>query len=144
MSNCIHEEIEKVRQTNAKFGKNIPQEILISMLDMINAAWWVYEIDTGYDFLSQGWCQVLGYDFGELENNVNSWLTIIHPDDKAKAEKRLKDHIDNGTPYRLEARYLHKSGKYIKLKDKGAVVYWNEDGSPAVVVGFQERVKDER
>lgn len=114
------------------------------MLDMINAAWWVYEIGTGYDFLSKGWCQILGYDFGELDNSVDTWLKTIHPEDKALAEERLKDHIENGTRYALEARYLHRNGEYVRLKDKGSVVYWNEDGSPAVVVGFQERMDDER
>ncbi len=137
------DKLEELLSFNSRNGRVIPQRVLISLLDIINAAWWVYEIDTGYDYLSKGWCETLGYEYGELENTVETWLTIIHPEDKDRAFEALEDHIENGTPYGLKARYLHKNGEYITLEDKGAVVHWDEEGEPSVVAGFQVRIDHE-
>lgn len=113
---------------------------LKELLDSTTKGWWVWQIQTGEDYLSDSWHNLLGYRQGELQHHVSTWENLMHPEDRARAGEAMNEHIVNKKPYILEARYKHKNGKWIKLRDRGRVIRW-KDGLPITMVGYEEIVE---
>ncbi len=63
---------------------------------------------------------LLGYTQGELEEQFqNRLLNLVHPEDREKLLKSIKEQLDFGTEIQLEYRLLHKAGHYIWVLNKG-------------------------
>jgi PAS domain S-box-containing protein len=62
------------------------------------------------DFFNKRWYEFTGAAEGSTEG-IN-WSTVLHDDDKARAEKAWKDTVENGAPYDIEFRIRHHSGEF--------------------------------
>ena len=98
---------------------------------------WDWNLETGAVVYSPRWKEMLGYDpdSDEIEPHVRAWERLLHPDDKALAE-RLSESVMRGAPtYQGEFRLKHKDGHYIHVLSRGFPVR-REPGGPAVrIVG---------
>lgn len=83
---------------------------------------WDWNIETGEDYLSPRWKEILGYRDDELPNVSSSFFDRIHPDDKAMVEAAIRRHIETGEPYRVETRLRHKNGTYRWILSRGESV----------------------
>ncbi len=136
--------IEELEILTDKLGEEnkIPPQYLMELLDLTTAAWWYWDIRSGYDYLSRGWCDLMGYEYGELPNHVSSWLETMHPEDHTLADEAMKAHLLFKKPYYLKARYKTKTGEYITSIDIGKVVHFDSvTGEPLSMVGFQRRAE---
>jgi PAS domain S-box-containing protein len=79
--------------------------------------------------------QVLGYNLEEVLPNGEAWLSLIHPEDKARANTIFEDGIRSGEGFSVEYRVRHKEGHYVWLHDR-AIVVRNEKGKPERLVGM--------
>lgn len=133
-------EIEKltVRLSN-DFGGSFNKDELTELLDLVTSGWWYWNVETGYDYLSKGWCAQLGYTQDELDFHVDTWYKIMHPDDRPKAEKAMDAHLTSGKTYQLTARYKHKKGHWVTLKDIGKVIKF-KGSKPFIMVGHETKV----
>jgi len=111
---------------------------------------WDWNIQTNYVFFSPQWKSILGYDKHELGNTVESWDNLVHPEDKQKAHKILKNHLKGETPvYINEYRLLCKNGVYKWIEARGKVIARNTHGKPlrAIVthkdISEHKRVEEE-
>ena len=98
---------------------------------------WDWNLETGAVVYSPRWKQMLGYDpdSDEIEPHVRAWERLLHPDDKALAD-RLNESIKRGArTYEGEFRLRHKDGHYIHVLSRGFPVR-REPGGPALrIVG---------
>jgi PAS domain S-box-containing protein len=79
---------------------------------------------------------MLGYEVGELSNDVDTWKKLIHPDDWAVINQSLELHLQGKIPlYESEHRLRHKDGHWVWILDRGKVVSRDEHGAPLRVVG---------
>lgn len=117
-------------------------ENLKAILDMSTDGWWVWNVETGHDYLSIPWCNLLGYRQDDMDHHVDTWKNLLHPDDLPKALKAVQEHFDSKgeVPFKITARHKHKDGHWIELMDTGRVVKWSDTGSPLVMVGFERKV----
>jgi PAS domain S-box-containing protein len=78
---------------------------------------------------------MLGYSDDEIEPNVSAWERLVHPDDRAVAE-RASESVARGQPtYEAEFRLRHKDGHYLQVLSRGFPVR-REPGGPVVrIVG---------
>lgn len=53
-----------------------------------NIGIWDWNVAEEQIHFNKNWAQMLGYQLSELENNLNTWLNLVHPEDK---EQVLKD-----------------------------------------------------
>ncbi|MEK7819663.1 MAG: PAS domain-containing protein, partial [Pseudomonadota bacterium] len=83
---------------------------------------WDWNIETGEDYLSPRWKEILGYRDDELPNVAASFFGLIHPDDKAAVESAVRRHIETGEPYRVEMRLRHRDGTYRWILSRGESV----------------------
>ena len=98
---------------------------------------WDYDIISGIVYFSPRWLAILGLSAGEIDPNVNSWISRLHPDDLEHAQSELKKHLQGHTThYECEHRLLHKNGNYVWTLGRGVGVR-GEDGKVFRIVGTQ-------
>lgn len=63
---------------------------------------------------SPRWKKMLGYREDELNDNLPDWRTLVHPEDYAHVQARLKDHLDGRTElFESVHRLRHRDGHWI-------------------------------
>ncbi|HEY9596395.1 MAG TPA: PAS domain-containing protein [Cyanophyceae cyanobacterium] len=79
--------------------------------------------------------QVLGYSPEELENKINQWDKLVHPDDLETHGQAIARCQVTKEPITLEYRVRKKDGTYITVADKGQF-YPDGEGHLKRMVGF--------
>jgi PAS domain S-box-containing protein len=85
----------------------------------------VYDWITSTDvvFYSKTWKSQIGYAEHELENNFDTWINLLHPDESEEVQQKTKAYIENPNgQYVNEFRFRHKNGSYIWILAKAEVL----------------------
>lgn len=107
-----------------------------------NDGWWDWNLETGEQFFSSRWHEMLGYTEEEGADIISDWSKIIHPDDipatveKLKAFRKQEIELFENTN-----RIRHKRGDYrwILTRSKGV---FNDLGEMTRVVAVQLDITD--
>jgi len=99
----------------------------------------IWDWDDGDCYYSPRWETLLGYSPGTVENTLEGFLNLLHPDDVPIMKKNIEGYMLGRKPvrndYKAEFRMLCKDGKYKWILSKGKVVERNEDGLPKRIIG---------
>lgn len=85
----------------------------------------VVDVRGNYVYLSPSYEEVLGYAPESLLGQ--SCFSMIHPDDRQKAEEETARSIAHKTPERLELRIRHKDGNWKVFETLGNWIYDSQD-----------------
>jgi len=88
-------------------------------------------------WLSKQFKALLGFEDTELPNKLESWSSLLHPEDRERVLQNFKAHINDKagqTPYNLEYRLLSKEGEYVWFASTGATLR-DKQGNPLRVAG---------
>ena len=80
---------------------------------------WDWNMKTGEDFLSLRWKKALGYEDEDIENTVEGWMALLHPEDIPKAFAAVEKHKNEGADYSVVLRYRRKNGSYSHMLAQG-------------------------
>lgn len=107
-------------------------------IDRAGLGVWDADLATGGCYYSPSWSRMLGYEPGELPDDPDLWLTLLHPDDYDQAVASGDRHVA-GLTERIdtEMRLRHKDGHWVWVLDRGGTVAWDASGKPRRVVGVQ-------
>ncbi|MDP8206153.1 MAG: PAS domain S-box protein [Candidatus Electryonea clarkiae] len=61
---------------------------------------------------------MLGFGKGEISQDINAWLSLIHPDDVSQLENAVEHHRKSTEPIEYVYRIRHKDGKYKYFEDR--------------------------
>ena len=112
------------------------EERLRLTLDATNDGIWDWNVLTGSVIFSPCWYTMLGYEPDELPGTYSTWRSLLHPDDREGAEKKIQDHILNREMiYNAEFRMRMKQGAWCWISARGRVIERDEDGDPIRMVG---------
>ncbi len=76
------------------------------------------------EFLSDAIQDLCGYPASDfLGNRVRSYVSVIHPDDRATVERRVLEAVARRQPYVIEYRLLRKDGEIRWVYEKGRAVF---------------------
>ncbi len=105
-------------------------------LDATNDGLWDFDLATGGVHFSPVWARLLGYAPEEIAQRVETFWEHVHPDDAARVQSVLDQHLSGRLPTKeLEVRLRMKSGEYRWFLDQGKVVERAADGTPLRMVG---------
>lgn len=105
-------------------------------LEGAQAGKWDWDIPTGKLALNKTWYTKLGFEFNELPQNLETFKSVIHPDDIAKVFEELKLHLEGKTNlYEARFRMITKTGDIQWVLDRGCIVFRDADGNPQRVIG---------
>lgn len=112
------------------------EERLALALDSGSDGLWDWDVATGQAWFSDRWQTMLGYEPGEVEQHVDSWERLTHPDDIERARVLHMEHFEGRTEsYACEHRIRGKSGEYVWVLSRGRVASYDADGKPLRIVG---------
>lgn len=121
---------------HAEEAQRVASERIKYALDATRDGIWDWDIQTGEVFFSPQWARLLGYEPGEVPNQVGFFYTIVHPADVKRVKRVLDDHLAGRTPVKQnEVRLRMKLGEYRWFFDRGEVVVRDAAGSPRRMVG---------
>ena len=107
------------------------QERLDMVIEGASLGTWDWDIQSGDTAYNKYWTEMLGFQLNEVGPKVESFLSLLHPDDAANIWATIQHHIINKTPYfEAEFRMKTKDGKFKWIYDRGRVLVWDENGIP--------------
>lgn len=93
-----------------------------------SAGLWDWDIRTGHAFLSARYQELVGYQDGDLEPRFTTFVTLLHPDDRAAALAAVEAHLGpDRVPYDIDYRLRTRGGEYHWFNARGQAL-WDERG----------------
>jgi PAS domain S-box-containing protein len=139
----LQEEIEERQQAEAALAKN--EERLQLALEGSALGLWDWNIVTGETYFDASWKKMLGYEVDEIENNYQSWVNLLHPEDVPRTVEALKVYLEGRLPiYELEIRMLTKSGDWKWILGRGKVFERDALGKPLRMTGTHKDIHDRK
>jgi diguanylate cyclase (GGDEF)-like protein/PAS domain S-box-containing protein len=132
---CNELAIEK--RINAELSDLIKNEerFAFSLAEGIGGLW-DWSLDTNEVYYSPRWKSMLGYEESELENSLETWKKLVHPDDKENALNSVEALLAQQTDFfEVDMRMLHKSGDYIYISSRGFCLKNDIDSKPSRLIG---------
>jgi len=121
-----HTDVTSLMQAQEKYLKN--EAALDLLRNYAMDGYWDWNIKTGENLLSARWKKTLGYDEDEIDDHIDAWKALLHPDDLPKALAAKKRHMEQGTPYSEELRYKRKDGSWAHMLSQGVATKDDNDG----------------
>ncbi|MDB9510150.1 PAS domain S-box protein [Kamptonema animale CS-326] len=86
-------------------------------------------------FMSSRCKEMLGFEEWEIENDLNAWYSLLHPDDLDRVINAGQDNLEGKTPYFIaEYRIRCKDDSYKWILGRAKALR-NEEGIPVRMVG---------
>ncbi|MDR0548028.1 MAG: response regulator [Deltaproteobacteria bacterium] len=128
--------INVTRQKQIEKDLNDSKEKMELFFRAASIGTWDLNLVTGQVAYNDIFYELLGYKPGELENNLEEWEDLVHPDDLPAVNAGLEMVINGQTlVYATEVRLRHKQGHYVWTYDVGRVAEWDRQGQAARLVG---------
>lgn len=101
-----------------------------------NDGLWDWDLETDEVYYSPRWKNMLGYEAHQLANNLSTWASLVHPDDKAMALDKTQNYLAGHAPsLEIEMRMRHKAGHDVFVLSRGFLVRRDSDNKPIRLVG---------
>ena len=105
---------------------------------------WDWDIVRGELFLSDRWCQMLGYGRQDVGTGIEDWLSLVHPQDQAATVGALDSHLEGRSEhFEVEHQVLHRDGSWRWVRTRGLAVR-DGDGRATRMAGSQSDVTARR
>jgi PAS domain S-box-containing protein len=116
------------------------------ILEGTNAGTWEWTIPTGESIFNERWAEIVGYTVAELSPiNIETWVSLVHPDDLQKSTQLLENHFAGKTSYYdCEVRMKHKDGHWMWVWDRGRVMEWSADRKPLRMFGTHTDITEQK
>jgi len=120
----------------------------ISRVDLVEksltAGVWDWDIDSGEEWWSDNFFELLGYQAGELIPSFDNWLNhILDPVFKSKVEQAIRMHLEHQEPYKVQVRMKHKTMGYRWYETSG-VAEFNASDRPIRMAGIIRDIHAEK
>ena len=100
-----------------------------------NDGLWDWNLRTDEVYYSPRWKSMLGYSEEEVENHLEMWKDMVHPDDLDPTLTFVRDIIEERTgKYEVQFRMRHKDCHYRDILSR-AFLLRDEQGNPVRLVG---------
>jgi two-component system sensor histidine kinase/response regulator len=104
---------------------------------------WEYDVTNKQVWYGPRFEELLGYGSGELDQSPEQFMELVHPEDRSSARALMSNHLHHATPFDLEVRVLHKSGRteWVRLR---AQVDSDASGRAIWVAGSMQLITDRK
>jgi PAS domain S-box-containing protein len=137
----LRAEIGERQRANAEL--QLSQTRLAEAQAMAQTGSYEFDVATRKTIWSDELFRLLGFSPGEIEPSYETWLSCLHPDDRATAKQFLRDVIAGKKPGTSDLRIVHRSGRVCILQRRANEVL-DESGNVFRVVGTMQEVTEQR
>ncbi|MCG8616796.1 MAG: response regulator, partial [Desulfobacterales bacterium] len=97
---------------------------------------WDVDFKNSSTIFNRRWAQMLGYELEEIDQRQDTWMNVVHPDDRERVVAFGEDFKSGKEPnYEIEYRSVAKNGDAIWVLSKGEIVERDETGTATRMVG---------
>lgn len=88
-----------------------------------NDAIWDWDVVQNKLWWSEGFTRLFGYELDEVEEGIESWVNLVHPDDRATVVRDFYRAVEGaGDIWVSEYRFLCKDGHVAQVLDRGRII----------------------
>ncbi len=107
-------------------GSHDPQhawERFVLAVQGANDGFYDWNLLTDEIYLSPRWKELIGYTDAELSNRFETWVELLHPEDREQATTTTHRLLAGElSQYQIEYRLRHKDGSYCWVRSCGAIL----------------------
>ena len=119
----------------------LSQDRLRQALDASGDGLWDWNIQTGEDWYSPEYEQMLGFEPGELQESILTFVEMIHPDDRDRVLEINNECISGKRDvFEVEFRIRHKQGGWVWVTSRGKTVVRDAQGNAQRMVGIHTNI----
>ncbi len=136
-----------LERTEKKPTKNsfLEKESIFNEIQRIgNIGSFQFNISTNYGELSQELLFIFGFQDSITLNAMETWIAIIHPQDRKMMEQYLKECVLNQTLFRKEYRIIRKNDGEIRWVDGWGEIIFNEEANEFSMIGVIQDITDRK
>jgi PAS domain S-box-containing protein len=124
---------QRVEQRSQQLAKS--EERFRLAMEATNDGLWDWKVQTGDCYYSPGWYRILGLEPGSLPARIDSFIGLLHPDERESMLAAVGQLLEGKSEYVIEFRMRHQAGGYVWVLSRGKVVQRDADGKPYRAVG---------
>lgn len=133
-----HRQIEAERNLRQKNNERITMA-----LSTASDGVWEWDLRDGHVYWSEAIKQQLGFE-PEFQPNADSWRETVHPDDIAKIDQAVTEHLEGKTAaLRTIFRQRNAQGKWCWTMSRG-IALRDEEGRPYRLVGTSTDIQEQK
>lgn len=143
----FRDKFEVAYQVNDKHdnGHTLNEEKFVLALRNSNDALWDLNLETGEIYYSPHWKSMLGFGEHELENNINAWEALLHPNEKDLVLEKILCYLAGETSvFEVEIRMRHKQGDYIYIRSRAFKLNSHLSNQPLRLIGTHVDITKEK
>ena len=113
-------------------------------LNAANMGTWRWDLDTGRIDWNEQLEALFGLAPGSFDGHYDTYIALIHPDDRAESHRILQDSMSQGTPWQFDHRVVWPDGTVHWLEDRGDPVHDRAGrliGAAGVTINIDERTR---
>jgi len=120
------------------------EERLQFVLQASGLGYWDWNFKTNHIQRNERWAEMLGYTKADIENGIEPWLKLQHPEDRESAWQSIQDHLEGRTDsYSMKYRLRTKDGRYKWIHDSGKIMKRDAEGNPVRLCGTHVDISDQ-
>ena len=97
---------------------------------------WDWDLETNQVYYSTPWKSMLGYEIDELSDDLSTWKSLVHPDDKERVLGIVQDYlVGQADGFEVEMRMQHKAGHEVFVLSRAFLVRRDSDGEAIRLIG---------
>ena len=121
------------------------EERLNLALTATNQGLWDWNLVTNEVYYSPIWLSMLGYGPDDLPQKLETWTSLLHPDDRNQSLHKVQEVIKNReSSFEIEFRMKHKNGSYEWVRSLGKAVSYDADGNTTRLTGIHENIHERK
>lgn len=104
---------------------------------------WIWDAKSGLVLPDRNWFKILGFEFDEIDYNLDWWFGHLHPDSKFEFEAAVNRYLEKKTKYlELEYRLLGKQGNWLWFWTRGIATAFDQNGIPQKMIGMHRHITE--
>jgi PAS domain S-box-containing protein len=138
----VARDITDTRQSQEALKQS--EERLNLALQATELGLWDWNLVTNEVYFSPIWLSMIGYEPDELPHALETWTSLLHPDDKDASVRDVNNAIQNRKDsFEIEFRLRHRNGSFVWIRSLGRAVEFDAEGNTTRLTGIHENI-DER
>lgn len=128
VKNQVHKTYEELQ---------IKEERLSLSIKSSGQGLWDWDIISGNVYFDEYWANIMGYEYEDIEPNIDFWYKDIHPQDLNKLQTELSNILESPANYAIEVDYraFKNTQEWIWINTRAQVTKRNEKGEPLQIIG---------